>query len=130
MVNKDIVDLLSNLPHALVKSDSAEPKSIEEIKRHGINIIGATKGPGSVNQRIQYVRGLRISVTNRSTNLLKEYRNYLWQTDKEGKIINEPQEFMNHCMDAIGYGFDGAVLNKFVMPKSYGGIKPLFPGFQ
>src|SRR3990167_745592 len=104
--NKDISDLLNNQPPALVIADSAEPKSIDEIKKYGINITGAQKGQGSVMQGIQNVQAQRISVTKRSINILKEYRNYLWITDKDGKIVNEPQGFLNHCMDAIRYGMD------------------------
>lgn len=129
MTNKDIADVINNLNgNVLVKADSAEPKSIDEIKRYGINIMASQKGQGSVNQGIQYIKGLKISMTKKSINLIKEYRNYLWQTDKDGKIINEPQEFMNHLMDAARYGLDGAEPKKFKMPTSVGGIKPFFPG--
>lgn len=125
--NKDIADLMKNLNRALIIADSAEPKSIDEIKKYGLNIIGTTKGPGSVNQRIQFVQQQRISVTKRSTNIIKEYRNYLWQTDKEGKIINEPQEFLNHAMDALGYGLSSfRPINQMPM-KQMGGAKPYYP---
>ena len=46
----------------------------------------------------------KISVTKRSTNIIKEYRNYMWLTDKNGKIINEPDHLYSHSMDAIRYG--------------------------
>ncbi|MDT8273112.1 MAG: terminase large subunit, partial [Desulfomonilia bacterium] len=84
-----IADILNSLDtKALVIADSAEPKSIDELKLHGINILPCNKGQGSVNQGIQFVQDQKISVTKRSTNLLKEYRNYLWQTDRDGKVIN------------------------------------------
>ena len=101
--NKQIADTITNIPQALVIADSAEPKSIDEIKSYGVNIIGATKGPGSVSQRIQYVQDQKISITQRSLNIIKEYRNYLWKTDKDGKIVNEPEHTFSHSMDAIGY---------------------------
>jgi phage terminase large subunit len=104
--NKNIADILLNEPKGLVIADSAEPKSIDEISSYGISILASQKGQGSVLQGIQYVQQQRISVTKRSINLLKEYRNYLWQTDKEGKIINEPEVIWNHCMDAIRYGLE------------------------
>lgn len=109
--NKGIADILNNLDKALVIADSAEPKSIEEIKSYGINIIGATKGQGSVLQGIQFVQGQQISVTERSVKTIKAYRNYLWATDKDGKIINEPDDAVHEWsnpMDAIRYGFNGA----------------------
>lgn len=105
--NKQIADLLKNLTPVLTIADSAEPKSIDEINGYGINIIGCTKGKDSVRQGIQYVQDQRISVTKRSINIIKEYRNFLWRTDKDGKILNEPEHQFKHSMDAISYGFDG-----------------------
>lgn len=105
MSNKSLADLITNLPspQALVVADSSEPKSIDEIKSYGINIIPAVKGPGSVNQGIQFVQDQRISITQRSVNLIKEYRNYVWITDPSGKILNVPIKFNNHAMDALRY---------------------------
>jgi phage terminase large subunit len=128
--NREIGEILKTLPQAIVVADSAEPKSIDEIKDYGFrNIFPSTKGQGSVMQGITYVQDQRISVTSRSVNLIKEYRNYLWQTDKEGKIINDPQEFMCHALDAVRYGFD--VFQKRGMAKQNldtGGVKPYIEG--
>jgi len=60
------------------------------------------------------VQGLKISVTKRSINLIKEYRNYLWRTDKDGKILNVPEDIFNHLMDALRYGFSSYRLKKDV----------------
>lgn len=106
MLNKQIADVLKNVPQAMVMADSAEPKSIDEIRLYGINIQPAQKGAGSVNQGIQYVQQQRISVTKRSVNLIKEYRNYLWQTDKDGRIINAPTQGMDHALDAVRYAVE------------------------
>lgn len=104
--NKQIADILINLPRALVVADSAEPKSIDELKLYGVNVLPALKGQGSVNKGIQFVKDQKISVTKRSQNILKEYRNYLWKVDKEGKIINIAEDIFNHSMDAIRYALD------------------------
>lgn len=105
--NRQIADILLNTQvKTLVVADSAEPKSIDEIKGYGIEIIPASKGPGSVNQGIQFVQAQKIFVTKRSLNTIKEYRNYLWMTDKDGKIINVPEPGFDHSMDAIRYGLD------------------------
>lgn len=108
MSNKDIADFTNNLPqpHTLMIADSAEPKSIDELRLYGLNIVGANKGPGSINQGIQYVQDQRISVTKRSVNLIKEYRNYMWMTDRDGNLINKPEGGNDHCMDAIRYGME------------------------
>jgi phage terminase large subunit len=104
--NKDIADTLkTNDFRRLVIADSAEPKSIDEIKLYGVNIQPAIKGKGSILQGIQYVQDQKISVTKRSVNLLKEYRNYLWQTDSSGVNINVPIDIFNHALDAVRYGF-------------------------
>ncbi len=105
--NKQIADVFQNIDPVLVVADSSEPKSIDEIKLYGVNIIPCRKGQGSVNQGIQFVQGQRISVTKRSTRILNEYRNYLWMTDKDGKVLNTPEEGFDHAMDAIRYGLDG-----------------------
>lgn len=103
--NKQIFDIINELGKTLNIADSAEPKSIDELKLYGLTIMPAIKGKGSINQGIQFVQDQRIWVTARSVNLLKEYRNYLWEIDKDGKILNIPQDGFNHCMDAIRYAF-------------------------
>ena len=97
---------LNNQPKALVIADSAEPKSIDEIMSYGVNILASNKGPGSVNQGIAYVQDQRISLTKRSLNLIKEYRNYMWKTDKDGKSINEPDVGWDHGMDGLRYALE------------------------
>ena len=101
--NKQIADILSNQYPALVIADSAEPKSIDEIKGYGVNIIAADKGPDSVSYGIQLVQDQKISITKRSINLIKEYRNYLWKVDKDGKVLNIPEHEYSHGMDAGRY---------------------------
>jgi phage terminase large subunit len=105
MSNKEIVDTLKVVNQALTIADSAEPKSIDEIRAYGVNIQPADKGQGSVKQGIGYVQQQKISVTKRSVNVIKEYRNYLWQVDRNDKIINEPEHQFSHSMDAIRYAF-------------------------
>lgn len=104
--NKQIADILNNQPKALVMCDSAEPKSIDELVLYGVNALPVQKGRDSINQGVQYVQDQRISVTKRSVNVIKEYRNYMWDTDKEGMILNKPIDLWNHGMDAIRYGFE------------------------
>lgn len=106
--NKQIADIiLSQENNVLVKADSAEPKSIDEIKSYGVNILPTHKGPGSVTQGINFVQAQRISITRRSYNIIKEYRNYLWKTDKNGRVLNEPEHDYSHSMDSIRYGLEG-----------------------
>lgn len=108
MSNKAIADFINNLerPQTTVVADSAEPKSIDELKLYGVPVLPAQKGPGSITQGIQMVQDQKISVTKRSTNLIKEYRNYLWMTDKDGKIINTPEGGNDHALDAVRYALE------------------------
>lgn len=105
MSNKRIADMIKDQeqPSVLVVADSAEPKSIDEIKGYGINIVGAEKGKDSVNHGIQLVADQKIAVTKRSVNVIKEYRNYLWKTDKDGKVLPVPEHEFSHSMDAGRY---------------------------
>lgn len=118
MHNSAIADFIKNLqdPHTLVIADSAEPKSIDEIKMYGVNVLPATKGPGSVNQRISFLQGKRVSMTKRSVNLIKEYRNYLWKTDKDGHILPVPEDGNDHALDATGYAIQSLNVKTDVMP--------------
>jgi phage terminase large subunit len=104
--NKQIADVFLSIPKALIIADSAEPKSIDEIIAYGLSVVPSLKGPGSVLKGIQYVQNQRISITKRSVETLKEYRNYLWLKDKEDRIINEPPPIWNHHMDDIRYGIN------------------------
>lgn len=107
--NKQIADILLNQRKALVVADSAEPKSIDEIRSFGVNIQPTLKGRDSVRQGIQIVQDQQISVTKQSVNIIKEYRNYLWQTDKDGRVLNEPEHLWSHSMDAIRYAMTSLI---------------------
>lgn len=107
--NKQLADTFLNSKDALVIADSAEPKSIDEIKSYGVEILPTKKGKDSVVHGIQLVQRQRISMTKRSVNLIKEYRNYLWVTDKNGRILNEPEHTFSHSMDAVRYAIESMV---------------------
>ncbi len=108
--NKQLADILINLPKILVIADSAEPKSIDEIASFGITILPSVKGQGSVSQGIQLVQDQTIFVTKRSINIIKEYRNYLWMIDKNGKVVNiEDPACANHHMSGIRYALTSLV---------------------
>lgn len=101
--NKQLADVLLSKDRAMVIADAAEPKSIDEIKLYQVPIMPSTKGKGSVKARIDFVQAQRISITKQSVNVIKDYRNYLWDTDDDGRTINIPQHPFSHGMDACGY---------------------------
>lgn len=108
MSNRALADKLKNLPlpQTLVVADSAEPKSIDELRLYGINAIPCTKGPGSVHHRIQYVQDQRMSITKRSVNGIREYRSRMWKFDKDGRQLNVPEPGNDHCLDAGEYALE------------------------
>jgi phage terminase large subunit len=108
MSNRKLGQFINNMdsPNTLVIADSAEPKSIDELLENGVGVVAANKGPGSVNQGINYVQDQRISVTKRSIHLIREYRKYMWQTDKNGTILNAPEDGNDHCLDALRYAME------------------------
>lgn len=110
MSNREIANTIKDLPRALVIADSAEPKSIDEIRLYGVNIQPTLKGQDSVRNGIRAVRDQRISYTRRSVNLKKEYQNYLWAVDKEGRIIpGVPEGGRDHALDAARYAVNSLI---------------------
>ena len=101
LYNNDIYSLLKD--KRSVYADSAEPKSIGELQQYGLNVIGATKGQGSIMFGVQLLQSHKVAVTKRSTNLIKEMRNYSFDKDKSGNSTNNPIDAFNHCMDAARY---------------------------
>lgn len=86
-----------------VVADSAEPKSIEELKRMGMRVTPAKKGADSIKNGLDILQRYKINVTKQSTNLIKELRTYCWATDKTGKNLNEPIDAYNHLIDPLRY---------------------------
>ena len=101
LLNSDIAKLLPK--HVIVYADSSEPKSIDEIKRFGVTIKGVTKGKDSINYGIDVIQRNEYLVTSNSSNLIKELRAYVWDTDKQGNRLNKPIDFNNHAIDAFRY---------------------------
>jgi phage terminase large subunit len=85
-----------------IVADSAEPKSIEELRRMGWRVEGANKGKDSILNGIDILKRFRFNVTNRSSNILKELNAYKWK-EKDGNATNVPIDSFNHGMDALRY---------------------------
>nr|DAP59745.1 MAG TPA: terminase large subunit [Caudoviricetes sp.] len=113
MSNQQIASFMNNLDFGVIVADSAEPKSIDELQMYGLSVVAAKKGSGSILQGIGYVQEQSISMTKRSVNLIKEYRNYLWQTDKNGKTINIPEGGFDHALDAVRYKLSSVLKPKY-----------------
>lgn len=87
-------------------ADSAEPKSIDQLKGLGLKIKGAEKGKDSVNHGIQFIQDYEIIIHPRCVNFLTEISNYTWDKDKLGNKLNRPIDDFNHLMDAMRYALE------------------------
>jgi phage terminase large subunit len=117
LTNQDIVTKLQEYEvdrYIEIIADSAEPKSIEEVRRAGFNIKPATKGPDSILNGIDILKRKRLHVTKQSVNLINELNKYKWVVDKNGNKLNKPIDSFNHALDAVRY----VALNKLKANKS------------
>jgi phage terminase large subunit len=104
LLNSDISNLLkSNNIIDIIYADSAEPKSIAELKSYGHQVLPVSKGKDSITYGISLINQNKIYVTSRSKNLINELRNYIWLTDKSGVKMNKPIDAYNHAIDAMRY---------------------------
>ena len=92
-----------------IYADCAEPKTIRKLKLAGFNAYPSYKAK-ELNAQISEVQGWTLRVTKRSVNTIREFRNYTWEVDADGKLLNQPIDGFNHAMDAMRY----AVFTKFV----------------
>lgn len=109
LTNKMIYNELATMGYAKeqVRADSAEPKSIDDLRSLGMNKIGrARKGPDSVMNGIQTIQDYKIIIHPSCVNFLTEITNYTWKEDKFGKKLNEPIDDFNHLMDAMRYALE------------------------
>tara|TARA_Y100000114_G_C11737708_1_gene317179 strand:- start:210 stop:1373 length:1164 start_codon:yes stop_codon:yes gene_type:complete len=116
LTNRDIHNKLTALGfdrRTEIYADSAEPKSIRELQLFGWNIKSTAKGKDSVMAGIDMLKRYRINVIKRSTNLIKELRNYKFVEDSNGRILNKPVDQYNHAIDAARY----ATYNRLSRPN-------------
>lgn len=103
MLTKDIINALKEYPRRKIWSESADPRLVTEIYNAGFNIEQVRKYAGSVKAGIDYMKGLKIYITENSINAKKELDNYTYQQDKNGKWLNEPIDDYNHILDGVRY---------------------------
>lgn len=106
--NKRIADTITAMGYAKerITADSAEPKSIDELKGYGLRVSGAAKGKDSINNGIQYIQDFEIIIHPRCVNFLTEISNYTWAKDKFNNKLNSPIDDFNHLMDAMRYALE------------------------
>ena len=114
MTNRDIANHLKSLglDDLLMYCDSAEPKSIEELKQMGILAKPAIKGAGSINAGLSLMKEFDFYISNKATNVKSEQMKYVWEELKDGTIINKAVDRDNHAMDCLRYGLYSRFKNR------------------
>ena len=112
--NKRIVETVQGMGYGKerITADSAEPKSIDELKSLGLKVKAATKGKDSIKNGIQWIQDLEIIIHPRCVNFITEISNYTWDTDKFGTKLNVPIDDFNHLMDAMRYALEKYITEK------------------
>ena len=108
MTNEDIANMIKYKGYSkeTITADSAEPKSIDDIKSKGIyRIKAAKKGKDSILNGIQNIQNYKIIIHPKCENFLIEINNYVW-SNKNGIVINKPIDDFNHLMDALRYAME------------------------
>lgn len=114
MTNQDLAHKFTEIGigrYDEIFADSAEPKSIEELHRMGFNVKPTQKGADSINAGIDMLKRYKLHIIG--ANLMKEMENYKWLEDKNGNLLNRPEDKYNHAIDALRYG----VYNKLSKPN-------------
>jgi len=113
---EQLIDILNNRLQPLksvVVADSADPRTINDIRQRGLNIYPARKGQDSVRNGIKRIQDYEIIVTSDSINLIKELRNYVWH-DKRSQV---PIDAYNHQIDPLRYAFDYLTQSALLISK-------------
>ncbi|HEY4198369.1 MAG TPA: terminase large subunit, partial [Mucilaginibacter sp.] len=123
LTNPDISEKLAALgisKRTEIIADSAEPKSIEELRRLGWRITGVKKGPDSIKNSIDILKRYQLNITRSSVNLRNELGRYKWLTDRSGRALNEPVDRWNHLIDPLRYiALNKLKINNLAQPKSW-----------
>jgi len=122
LTNPDISERLISLgihKRTEIIADSAEPKSIEELKRLGWRVTGVKKGADSIKNSIDILKRYPLNITRNSVNLRNELSRYKWRTERSGRTINEPVDRWNHLIDPLRYiALTKLKINNLAQPKT------------
>ncbi|EGQ3375420.1 PBSX family phage terminase large subunit [Staphylococcus pseudintermedius] len=129
MLNNEIAQVINDLGYSKEKitADSAEQKSIMEIKTNGIDrIVPAMKGKDSVMAGIQFISQFDIVIDERCYKTIEEFDNYTWKKDKNtDEYYNEPVETYNHCIDALRYAVEALTIQKKHQKKDKNALRKI-----
>ncbi|MCY8164718.1 PBSX family phage terminase large subunit [Bacillus inaquosorum] len=109
LLNNEIAETITEMGYSkeLIIADSAEQKSIAELRKYGLKKIKpAEKGPDSIKAGIQFLQQFTIFIHPKCSNAAMEFSNYVWDKNKDGKLINKPVDEYNHFIDALRYSME------------------------
>jgi len=107
----DIADELKRIvKDEYVTCDSSEPRSVADLKRHGVKALAAKKGAGSIEHGVKWLQGHKIIVDESCTETIKELATYKWKEDKDGNVIAKPVDKDNHLLDALRYALESEMV--------------------
>jgi len=107
LTNDTLADRLKSIiSDTPITADSAEPKSIAELQKMGIDARAAKKGADSVRHGIDWLRRQKIVISPKCINFRNEIQSYQWKKDKGGVSLNIPVDKNNHLMDALRYAYE------------------------
>jgi phage terminase large subunit len=90
--------------------DSAEPKSIYELRNMGISASAAVKGKDSVNYGIQWLQQQTVIIDKACVNARNEISTYHWKEDKDGNALRIPVGKNDHLVDALRYAYESEMV--------------------
>lgn len=117
LMTNEIAQILKQQGKKVI-SESADPRMIDELARAGVNIVPVQKYKGSIEAGIAKMQTMKIHITKDSTNVIKEFKNYTYEKNREGKYLNTPIDMFNHAIDATRY-----VVLTTVMTRKVGGVR-------
>lgn len=97
--------------------DNARPEMIEDLKRAGYNVTACNKYKGSVVDGINRIKKFNLKIVRGSKNLFDEVATYCWDATKDGQILDEPADGMDHLMDAMRYGSESLNIQEWTQTR-------------
>ena len=105
--NREIYDhilMAGYNPKQLLIPDSAEPKSIADLRSYGAYVKGAEKGADSVRYSMKWLQTIKIVIDpKRCPYHAEEFRNYEYEQNKDGEFISAYPDKDNHAIDSVRY---------------------------
>ena len=98
----------------LIVCDSAEPKSINDLRMFGLRVRGARKGPDSIEYGIRFLQSLEKIVIDpeRCPNVTREFSEYELERDTDGEFKSVYPDKNNHTIDAVRYALEDEITKK------------------